>query len=40
MENLYLQWQDQLSTNVFAQVYGGYLETMYGGVGAEMLYRP
>lgn len=40
MENLYLQWQDQLSTNVFAQVYGGYLETMYGGVGGEMLYRP
>ena len=26
--------------NVYAQVSGGYLETMYGGVGAEALWRP
>lgn len=40
MENLYLQWQDQIAPNIFAQAYGGYLETMFGGVGAEVLYRP
>jgi hypothetical protein len=40
LENLYLQWQDSIATDVFAQAYGGYLETMFGGVGAEMLYRP
>lgn len=26
--------------NSYGQVYGGYLETMFGGVGAEVLYRP
>ncbi|HEY0924894.1 YjbH domain-containing protein [Rheinheimera pacifica] len=40
MENLYLQWQDQLAPNIYGQLYGGYLETMFGGVGGEMLYRP
>jgi len=30
----------QLSDNVFAMTYGGALETMYGGVGGEILYRP
>ncbi|QBL09773.1 YjbH domain-containing protein [Rheinheimera sp. D18] len=40
MENLYLQWQDKIAPNIYAQAYGGYLETMFGGVGGEMLYRP
>lgn len=40
MENLYLQWQDQILPDVYAQAYGGYLETMFGGVGGEVLYRP
>ncbi|MEO3678861.1 YjbH domain-containing protein [Rheinheimera sp. FR7-31] len=40
MENLYFQWQDQIVPDVFAQAYGGYLETMFGGVGGEVLYRP
>ncbi|HBN90367.1 YjbH domain-containing protein [Rheinheimera aquimaris] len=40
MENLFLQWQDEIAPNFFAQAYGGYLETMFGGVGGEMLYRP
>uniref|UniRef100_UPI002FDB37A3 YjbH domain-containing protein n=1 Tax=Arsukibacterium sp. TaxID=1977258 RepID=UPI002FDB37A3 len=39
-ENLYGHWQQQLGSNLFAQAYAGYLETMYGGVGAELLYRP
>ncbi len=29
-----------LGGDVYGQVYGGYLETMYGGVGGEVLYRP
>ncbi|PKM19404.1 MAG: YjbH domain-containing protein [Gammaproteobacteria bacterium HGW-Gammaproteobacteria-15] len=40
MENLYLQWQDQIVPDIYGQVYGGYLETMFGGVGGEVLYRP
>jgi hypothetical protein len=40
MENAYMHWQTQLDTDWFAQAYGGYLETMYGGVGTEVLYRP
>lgn len=40
MENLFLQWNGRLAPNLYAQVYGGYLETMFGGVGAEVLYRP
>tara|TARA_R110001632_G_scaffold107596_1_gene217160 strand:- start:5570 stop:7699 length:2130 start_codon:yes stop_codon:yes gene_type:complete len=40
MENLYLHWNDRIAENLYAQVYGGYLETMYGGIGGELLYRP
>jgi len=40
MQNLMLHWNDRIAPNLYAQVYGGYLETMYGGVGAELLYRP
>lgn len=40
MDSLYLQWQDRLAPNLYGQLYGGYLETMYGGVGGEVLYRP
>ena len=29
-----------LSDNVFSLVYAGMLETMYGGIGGEILYRP
>jgi hypothetical protein len=35
-----LHWNDRIAANLYAQVYGGYLETMFGGVGAELLYRP
>lgn len=31
---------EQISNNVFFVAYAGYLESMYGGVGAEILYRP
>jgi hypothetical protein len=40
MQNLMLHWNDRIAPNLYAQVYGGYLETMYGGIGAELLYRP
>ncbi len=40
LDRLYLQWQDRLAPNLYAQMYAGYLETMYGGFGAELLYQP
>jgi hypothetical protein len=40
LENLFLHWNDRIAPNLYAQVYGGYLEAMFGGVGAEILYRP
>lgn len=40
MERLQLTHAKQLSTNQFVSVYGGYLESMYAGVGTEWLYRP
>lgn len=40
MENAYLHWFDRIANDTYAQVYGGYLETMFGGVGTEILYRP
>jgi hypothetical protein len=40
LENAYLHWFDRLSDNTYFQLYGGYLETMFGGVGSEILYRP
>jgi len=40
MENLFGHWKDELADNWYGQVYAGYLETMYGGVGGELLYKP
>ena len=40
MENLYGHWKDELADNWYGQMYAGYLETMYGGVGGELLYKP
>jgi hypothetical protein len=39
MASLFAHWQDRLAPNLYGQVYGGYLETMYGGLGGELLYR-
>lgn len=38
--NLQLTHVGQLNTNQFYSIYGGYLESMYAGVGGEWLYRP
>ncbi len=38
--NLQLTHFSQLATNQYYSVYGGYLEAMFGGIGAEWLHRP
>ncbi|WP_077641244.1 YjbH domain-containing protein [Salinivibrio sp. IB574] len=40
MTNLQLTYLDHWQDNWFGQAYGGYLETMFAGVGGEVLYRP
>ncbi|UQY43840.1 YjbH domain-containing protein [Mixta hanseatica] len=40
VNNLQANWFHYLGNGFYGQMYGGYLETMYGGVGAEVLYRP
>lgn len=40
VSNLQLTHQGGLGASQFYSVYAGYLESMYGGVGAEWLYRP
>lgn len=37
--NLQLTHAEQITDNNFAMVYGGLLESMYGGVGGEYMYR-
>ncbi|WP_340678581.1 YjbH domain-containing protein [Paraglaciecola sp.] len=40
METAYLSWFDRIAENTYVQAYAGYLESMFGGVGGEILYRP
>lgn len=40
MPVLQLTHARQLEQDLYGMVYGGYLETMYAGVGGEILYRP
>ncbi|GGF71160.1 YjbH domain-containing protein [Alteromonas lipolytica] len=40
LSNLQLTYFTRLNTNLFVQYYGGYLESMFAGVGSEWLYRP
>ncbi|MGP5276137.1 YjbH domain-containing protein [Pseudomonas helleri] len=40
MPALQLNQARQLDQDLYGMVYGGYLEPMYAGVGAEVLYRP
>lgn len=39
LDRLYVDGRDTLGQDSFYQVYAGYLETMFAGVGAEALYR-
>lgn len=38
--NVQLTYLDHFGDNWYTQTYGGYLETMFAGVGGEVLYRP
>ena len=40
MPALQLNQARQLNQDLYGMVYGGYLESMFAGVGGEMLYRP
>lgn len=40
LENLQYTWTKQLNRDLYVMAYGGLLENMFGGAGAEMLYRP
>lgn len=40
ISNLQTAYIDRLGDGWYGQIYGGYLEMMYGGVGGEVLYRP
>ena len=40
LPTLQLTHVGQLNTNQYYSVYGGYLESMYAGVGGEWMYRP
>ncbi|TKI04406.1 YjbH domain-containing protein [Martelella alba] len=40
ISNLQTAYINRLGDDWYGQVYGGYLEMMYGGVGGEVLYRP
>lgn len=40
LNRLQLTWFEQPAESLYTQVYGGYLEMMFAGVGSEVLYRP
>lgn len=40
VNDLQANYMGYLGNNFYGQIYGGYLETMYGGVGGELLWRP
>lgn len=40
LDTFYVAWKDQIAKEWFAAGYAGVLETMYSGVGGEVLYRP
>lgn len=39
LTNLQATYAKQITQNVYASVYGGYLERMFGGIGTEWMYR-
>ena len=40
LERIQLNFFHKLSTNIYTKISGGYLESMFAGVGGEILYRP
>jgi hypothetical protein len=39
LDNLSIEKSERLARNWYASAYAGYFETMYGGLGSEVLYR-
>jgi hypothetical protein len=40
LNNLQLTYFDRFAQNIYGQAYGGYLESMFAGLGGELIYRP
>lgn len=40
LDSTYGLWNNKLNQDWYYQAYAGYLETMFGGVGGEIMYRP
>ncbi|MFA0565324.1 YjbH domain-containing protein [Vibrio sp. 10N.222.51.C8] len=40
LDRLQLTWFEDYGHGIYTQAYGGYLESMFAGVGGEILYRP
>jgi len=40
IDDLTLTYYNKLASDLYSRVTAGYIETMYGGVGGEMLFRP
>jgi len=40
LDTTFLHYKDTIAEDLYAQAYAGYLETMFAGVGGEILYRP
>lgn len=40
VNNMQANYFQYLGNNIYGQVYAGYLETMFGGAGAELMWRP
>ncbi|QJY38872.1 YjbH domain-containing protein [Vibrio europaeus] len=40
LNNLQITWFEQPHESVYTQMYTGYLEMMFAGIGGELLYRP
>ncbi|WP_139685869.1 YjbH domain-containing protein [Vibrio tasmaniensis] len=40
LDRLQLTWFEDYGRGIYTQAYGGYLESMFAGVGGEVLYRP
>ncbi|MGF1710723.1 YjbH domain-containing protein [Vibrio kagoshimensis] len=40
LDSLQLTWFEDYGSGIYSQAYAGYLESMFAGVGGEVLYRP
>ncbi len=40
LNTLQLTWFEEYGSGLYSQAYAGYLESMFGGIGSEVMYRP